>query len=251
LDEADRVFVRTPLPMLRPIAAMKTRVWIRRGRLAEAAGWAQELEIKLTDTLSFIHEYEQVTLARLLISRCINRDSDTSDDETLDFLERLLSAAESGKRLRSVIEILILKAVVLEMSAGEESALKSIERALTLAESEGFIQIFVDEGPLVASLLYKAADRGVTPAFTKRLLAAFPENQVGQQADQSGLYEALSEREIEVLRLIGEGLSNEEVGARLFISPHTAKTHTRTIYAKLDVHNRTAAIARARAFGIV
>jgi LuxR family maltose regulon positive regulatory protein len=132
-----------------------------------------------------------------------------------------------------------------------------LERALTLAEPGGFIRIFVDEGPPMAHLLYEAVTRGIAPEHARRLLAAFPMPEPEQagppdtQAPESGLIEPLSERELGVLQLIAEGLTNPEIASRLFLSLHTIKVHTRNIYGKLGVHNRTEAVTRARALGVL
>jgi LuxR family maltose regulon positive regulatory protein len=123
-------------------------------------------------------------------------------------------------------------------------------RALALAEPEGYVRIFVDEGRAVAGLLYEAASRGIKPEYTGRLLAAFP-TAVPPAPKQAGLVEPLSERELEVLRLIAEGLSNEEAAQRLVLSLPTIKWHASNIYGKLGVKSRTEAVARAKALGIL
>jgi LuxR family maltose regulon positive regulatory protein len=133
----------------------------------------------------------------------------------------------------------------------------ALERALALAEPEGFFRIFVDEGLPMAPLLYEAVTCGIAPEYVPRLLAAFPISEPEQegspdtQAPESDLIEPLSEREQEVLQLIAQGLTNPEIASRLVLSPHTVKTHARNIYAKIGVHNRTQAVARARALGIL
>ena len=132
-----------------------------------------------------------------------------------------------------------------------------IKRALALAEPGGFISIFVDEGPIMASLLYEALSRDIAPDYVQQLLAAFPfaeEEQTERQKSQvpgSVLIEPLSEREIEVLLLIAEGLTNPEIATRLFLSAHTVKVHTRNIYGKLNVHRRAQAIARSQELGLL
>ncbi|MBN1886554.1 MAG: hypothetical protein JW850_01135 [Thermoflexales bacterium] len=129
----------------------------------------------------------------------------------------------------------------------------ALERALALAEPQGYVRTFVDEGPSMARLLYQAAGRGA-PEYTGRLLAAFGQpsgEQPGLAAKQRGLVEPLSERELDVLRLIAEGLSNRDIAARLVISLSTVKGHTSQIYGKLAVHNRTQALAKARGLGIL
>ncbi|MFC1975770.1 LuxR C-terminal-related transcriptional regulator [Chloroflexota bacterium] len=151
----------------------------------------------------------------------------------------------------------MLQALTFQAGGDTDQAMTTLEKALTLAEPEGFIRIFVDEGPSMARLLYEAVKRGILPDYTSRLLAAFPIVEP-EQADRSNtqiptseLVEPLSERELEVLQLIAKGLSNQEIATKLFLSLHTVKTHTRNIYSKLNAHNRTEAVARARSVGIL
>jgi LuxR family maltose regulon positive regulatory protein len=156
-----------------------------------------------------------------------------------------------------VIEILTLQALAFHAGGDTNRSMAALERALTLAEPEGFIRIFVDEGPLMARLLYKTLDRSIAPDYVRRLLQAFPIEEPKQvdppvsQGSEPDYIEPLSEREIEVLQFIAEGLTNQEIGTKLFLSLHTVKTHTRNIYSKLNAHNRTEAVARARAVGIL
>jgi LuxR family maltose regulon positive regulatory protein len=128
-----------------------------------------------------------------------------------------------------------------------------LERALTLAEPEGYVRIFVDEGPPLARLLHEAASRGIAPGYTRRLLAALsPEpEQPSPSIPQSVLVEPLSERELEVLQHIAEGFTNQEIADRLYLSLYTVKAHARSIYDKLDAHSRTQVVARARDLGIL
>ena len=119
------------------------------------------------------------------------------------------------------------------------------------------MRIFVDEGPRLARLLYQAANRDDAPAYTQRLLAAFPipdDNKKADQQfrqDQSEFIEQLSERELEVLQLIADGLSRQEIATRLIISLNTVKTHTRNIYSKLGVHNQLQAVGKAQGLGLL
>jgi LuxR family maltose regulon positive regulatory protein len=130
-----------------------------------------------------------------------------------------------------------------------------VERALILAEPAGCVRAFVDEGAAMAELLRRAVERDVVPDYARRLLRAFAGTDTSRPATAQdlvgGLVEPLSERETEVLHLIAEGLTNREIGERLFISMGTVKVHTARIYGKLDVHSRTQAVARARSLGML
>ena len=191
-----------------------------------------------------------MVLARLLIAQ-------GRQDEALRLLQRLLESAQACGRTSRAIEILNLQALAAQAGDDPANAMTSLERALSLAEPGGFIRTFVDEGPPMARLLYQALERGIAPEYTRRLLAAFPFVELEKTAPsstevpKSELIEPLSEREIEVLQLIADGLTNREIAARLFLSVNTVKVHTRNIYGKLGAHNRTEAAARAQALGIL
>jgi LuxR family maltose regulon positive regulatory protein len=257
LDEAERLYVRTPLPEVRPISAMRARVWVKQGRLAEALSWARERGPSADDDLSYLREFEHITLARVLIAQDESDQVDGSIHKAVELLERLVNAAEEGGRTGSLIEILLLQARAHDLHGNIPHALVSLERALTLAEPEGYVRIFVDEGPPMAHLLYEALARGIAQDYVQRLLAAFPVDEPEQPkpskspAPESELVEPLSEREIEVLQLIAEGLTNQEIASRLYLSLHTVKGHARNIYGKLGVSNRTKAVAKGKALGIL
>jgi LuxR family maltose regulon positive regulatory protein len=225
--------------------------------MAEALDWARERGLSVDDDLSYLHEFEHITLARVLIGRYKHGRVERAIHKAMGLLERLLKAAEEGKRTGSVIEILVLQALAHEAQGDASPALVPLERALTLAEPEGYIRIFVDEGPPMARLLYEALSQGISPNYAQRLLRAFPVEEPEQaysskpQAPKSEWVEPLSKREIEVLQLISEGLTNQEIATRLYLSLHTVKVHARNIYGKLGVKNRTQAAARGKALGIL
>jgi LuxR family maltose regulon positive regulatory protein len=244
LDEAKRLYVRNLIPDIRPIEALKAKVYVRQGRLAEAQGWARERDLSVDHDLSYLREFEHTTLARMLIAGYKSGPGDGSIHEAVGLLARLLKAAEEGRRMGSVIEILVLQALAHEAQGDTSSALVSLERALTLAEPEGYVRIFVDEGPPMASLLREAAKQGTTPNYVSRLQVAFG-NTEGTSPVKQLLIEPLSEREFEVLRLLGTELNGPEIARELLVSLHTIRTHTQHIYSKLGVHNRRAAIRRA------
>jgi LuxR family maltose regulon positive regulatory protein len=158
-----------------------------------------------------------------------------------------------------VIEILVLQALAHEAQGERPSALVPLERALTLAELEGYVRVFVDEGRPMAQLLSEAAAHGIMAGYTTKLLAIF-EAEEQKSADEPhlphapsarSLTEPLSQRELEVLHLIAQGLSNREISERLFLALITVKGHNRNIFRKLQVRRRTEAVARARALGLL
>ena len=176
--------------------------------------------------------------------------------EALDLLTRLLQAAEAGGRQGSAIEILLLQALAHEVQDDMPQALASLERALTLAEPEGYVRIVVREGEPMAKLLKETAVQLIAPNYVRRLLAACAASEPAPGSTQTAaaeqpLIEPFSERELEVLQLVAEGLSNREIAERLFLALSTVKGHNRVIYGKLNVGRRTEAVARARALGIL
>ena len=171
-------------------------------------------------------------------------------------LDRLLQAAEEGRRMGSVIEILVLQAIAHQAQGNLAPALAPLERALTLAEPEGYVRLFVDEGVPMAPLLSEAAARGIRPDYIGRLLAAFqaeaqPRPHTPDLPLAQPLVEPLSQRELEILQLIAQGLSNREISERLFLALSTVKGYNQNIFAKLQVQSRTEALVRARALGLL
>jgi LuxR family maltose regulon positive regulatory protein len=210
---------------------------------------------------------EHIILARALVGLGRAQPAESYLIDALDLLARLLEMAETAGWMGKAIEILALQAIAFQAQGDAGRALAALEQALTLAEPEGYVRLFVDEGPPMARLL-KALSRqqaAVSQDYLDRLLAAFdgatkdgrPRAKVGDQpftahgSPSPVLIEPLSERELEVLGLIAQGLTNREVAARLFLTLNTVKVHTRNIYGKLDVHSRTEAVARARNLGLL
>ena len=146
LDEAERLYMSDFSPNVRPIAALKTRVWVAQGRLGEALGWAREQGLSAEDDLSYLREFEHITLARILLARYKSDRTDSSIREAIGLLERLLKAAQEGGRTGSVIEILVLQALAHQTQGDIPAALLPLEQALTLAEPEGYVRMFLDEG---------------------------------------------------------------------------------------------------------
>jgi LuxR family maltose regulon positive regulatory protein len=245
LDEAERLYVGDFFPNVRPVPALRARVRVAQGELGEALGWARERGLSVADDLSYLREFEHITLARVLLAGYATERAERPLQEATRLLDRLLRAAEEGQRTGSVIEILVLQALARQARDDIPAALASLRRAVTLAEPEGYVRIFADEGPPMASLLRAAAKQGIARDYVRRLLAAVNKAEDGTPASQ-GLIEPLSERELDVLRLLGTDLGGPDIARELVVSLNTVRTHTKNIYAKLGVNNRRAAVRRAR-----
>jgi LuxR family maltose regulon positive regulatory protein len=266
------------------MAAWQVRLWLAEGKLDAASQWLRERgliaagELQPPQAFDFFSLNEHVMLSRFLIAQ-------EQLDAATGLLPRLLEAAEAGGRTSISIEILALQAMALQAGGETDLALSALERALILAEPEGFVQIFVDEGPPMARLLEQPQRKAVAADYIARILAAFelarldtgdgadpgirrtatvpekPDRELSAShgahgapvsaSGSSALVEPLSGRELEVLQLIAEGLTNRAIASRLFLSLNTVKAHTRNIYGKLGVNSRMQAVARARALGIL
>lgn len=255
LDEAQRLYVRSPDPEVRPVAAVKARVWVRQGRLAEALGWAHERGLSVGDELSYRREFEHITLARLLIARHRSDRSESALREIRALLERLQQAAEQGKRPGSLVEVLVLQALTHQAQGDVIRARVPLERALTLAEPEGYVRTFVDEGEAMRALLGHATADGPTSAYARRLLSAFGEParlaSTSLRAVSAELAAPLTRREVEILRLIAAGLRNQEIADQLCLSVYTVKRHIANAYGKLGVSHRTEALIRANELNLL
>jgi LuxR family transcriptional regulator, maltose regulon positive regulatory protein len=240
LDEAERLYVSDFYPNVRPIPALKARVWAAQGRLGEALGWARERGLSPHDDLGYLHEFEHITLARVLLAQYRAQRSEAAVSDAAGLLRRLLQAAEAGERTGSVIEILVLQALTDHARGDLPGAVAALERALTLAEPEGYVRVFAGEGPPMASLLRNVARQRTTWGYVRRLLSAGGTSPASQR-----LVEPLSERELEVLRLLGSDLDGPDIARELTVSLNTLRTHTKSIYAKLGVNSRRAAVRQA------
>ena len=242
LDEADRVYVGDFSPDVRPVPAVRARMWLAQGRVADALGWVAQRGLSATDELGYLREFEHLTLARVLTA-------DERVDPAVDLLDRLAHAAEEGQRFGTLIEIRVVQALAYQLRGDQEPALTSLQAALTLAEPEGYVRTFVDEGPPMAGLLKAAADQGIASRYAGRLLAAFPTSPRPSAAP--GLVEPLSDREQDVLRLLGTDLSGPEIARELVVSLNTVRSHTKSIYTKLGVNTRRTAVRRAQELGLL
>jgi LuxR family maltose regulon positive regulatory protein len=226
---------------------MKARIWVAQGRLTQALEWVREQGLSPDNDLCYLREFEHITLTRILIAQYQSDRMDGSIHAVMRLLDRLLQAAEEGSRMGSVIEILVLQALAHQAQGNITPALAPLERALTLAEPEGYVRIFVDEGKPMAELLGRMKDEGGRrKTYVHKLLAAFGAEEIHPSSFiLQPLIEPLSERELEVLRLLRTDLNGPEIARECMVSLSTVRTHTQNIYAKLGVNNRRAAVRRA------
>ena len=250
LADADRVYFTDFAPSVRPVRALMARVWIAAGRLSEAWTWAQEHGLSAADDPSYVREFEYATLARLLLAQGVRDGNADQVGEAEQLLGRLLSAASAGGRWGSVIDVLLPQALSLHAAGDSKAALATIKRAIALAEPEGYVRTFVDEGPPMAALLKLVARQHIAPAYVSRLLSALGTRPGGLAINQP-LLEPLSERELEVLRLLESELNGPDIARELVVSLNTVRTHTKNIYAKLGVNSRRAAVRQAAELGLL
>ena len=223
--------------------AQKALLALAAGDVDAAQRWAAARGLGQGEVSALDHplqEIEYLTYVRLLMAG-------GKFAEALPILNDLSAAQEQMGRIRALIESLALQALCLRSLGRMEEAVRALARALLLAEPEGFARVFIQEGPTMAALLRTAGTQGHSPEYVRHLLESFTETLAPQEA----AFDPLSERELEVLRLMAEGLTNTEIAAGLVIAHSTVKTHVNRIYSKLGVSTRTQAVARARQLQIL
>lgn len=222
------------------------------GDVGAALRWAQRRGLGADDELSYIREVEHHVLARLFVAQ-------GKLDEALRLLGYLLSAAHVGGRTGTTIEILTLEALILQAEGDTARATSVLGRALSLAEPEGYVRMFVGEGAPMAALLRRLPSDEVSPQYVGRLFTILRQASGDRHLPAEAIIststrplpEPLSERELEVLRLVASGRSNREIARELYVSLATVKTHINNTYRKLGANSRTRAVARARDFNLV
>jgi LuxR family maltose regulon positive regulatory protein len=244
------------------LAARKARVWLA---LAEADpacasavdAWAADH--RLNPERAYQLDLEQITLARWLLLRppLAAALGHPSRPDVIPFLSRQLDAAQRRQRMGWAPEILILQALAFSAQKRTSLALAALKDALSLAETEGYVRLFLEFGRHLAPLLRLAVERGASTGYAAQLLAileaeAVSSHQHGKEVSLTDqLVDPLTARELDVLRLLAEGLSNRQIAQRLYLSPNTVRIHTSNIYSKLGVSSRTQAAARGRVLGFL
>jgi len=254
LDQASQILYSSQ----NAVTSAMTEAWMARLALANndlnaAEGWAASLEsrqMNLYRVPECWQEFAYLTLVRLFIAR-------GEANDVPEAIDRLRIKAEAEGRMGSVIEMLILQSISLQSLGNSDEAMHSLNRALLIAEPEGYIRIFVDEGLPMIELLKLTIDSGICPDYAKRLLDAFDISKRSEVKMLSlsnrlqPLKEPLTARELEVLDLIVAGRNNHQIAEDLFVVIGTVKTHINSIYRKLGVHSRTQAVARARELNLL
>jgi len=230
LDEAERVYDTDFSPAVRPVGARRARTNVLRGDMNAARAWVRERKLSTDDELRYVTEFEHITLAIILIN---DQPSERELQQVRAMLDRLLVGAEAGGRGSTVIEILAVQALAFDASGDTASALDALRRAVELAEPEGYVRVFAFLGPRLQGL--------------RELLAA---GAAPHRPEQSVLVDPLSDRELDVLRLLRSDLSGPDIARELTVSLNTMRSHTKSIYSKLGVNNRREAVSRADELGL-
>jgi len=256
LDTAEQLYRPAFFPDVRPIAAMKARVWIAQGNVSQAVDWAHERGVSATDDARYLSEFDHLTLVRLLIAQHRAHPDTGALGQAVRLLDRLHEAAETSGRAGSLIEIRMMQALAQDAQGHRAQALQSLAQAWAQApEPDGYVRLFLDEGAPMVELLREAERQGVAGDHARRLLRL--STSVRAEAPDPGQRPApsssdrLSERELQVLRLLDTELSGPQIARELFVSHNTLRTHTKHIFTKLEVTTRRAAVRRARERGLI
>ncbi|MEI6360910.1 MAG: LuxR C-terminal-related transcriptional regulator [Actinomycetes bacterium] len=260
VTEAQQVYLGDFSPQVAPLHALAARLLVRSGDLGAAMRWAHEHGVTSSQDLSYLREFEHVTLAEVLLAR-YRRDGDgVGLAEAVHLLERLREAAESGQRNGPLIDVVILQAMAEEIRGDRDRALARLGVAVKMAEPEGQVLAFARHGELLAPLATALAELpGAAPlSVTLRdactaasVVPGSPETVVPASTGADSVVDGLSGRELEVLRQLGTELDGPEIARQLFVSVNTLRTHTKSIYTKLGVNNRRAAVRRGQELGLL
>ncbi|HRH46005.1 MAG TPA: LuxR C-terminal-related transcriptional regulator, partial [Pyrinomonadaceae bacterium] len=247
----------------RQLKALSVLIELRRGDISNANSWAESSGLSSEDQPTYQNELELLTFARWLMAT-------DKAEQSLPLLGRLQHLAEADSRQRNAVEVMILQALAHQSIGDEAKGIETLEAVLMLTEPQSYIRSFLDEGEPLAKLLLQAlkqngrqweTEKPELLRYVIKLNEAFgntaPTPKIPKsQAENDNLpwwyvNDPLSERELEVMQLVSQGLSNQQIGDKLFISAGTVKRHISNIYQKLDVHSRVQAIELARKFRLI
>ena len=254
LEEAARLQRPGAVPDLYPIDALRARLLLRQGRLREATAWANGRPEATDEPPTVLDQFGHLTRTRVRLAVAGERGDDETLNTLLKRLDDLAQAASEVGYATISVEALILESIALDRMDDRDTAAASVSRAARIAEPEGIVQPFLDEGASLLPALRIALTRGENPLFFRSLITAF-QTEVGEtpsaEAANQLLIEPLSPRELDVLELVAQGKTNQEVGEELFISLSTVKKHLNNLFGKLTARNRTEALRRARDLGLL
>jgi LuxR family transcriptional regulator, maltose regulon positive regulatory protein len=250
LDQAEALYRHGFYPDVRPIAAMRARVEIAAGDLSSAGAWADDQGISVNDQPDYLREYEHLTLIRLILAQ--QRGEQRA--AVIDLLDRLHGSAVEAGRDGSVREIRVLQALARQAHGDLREALAALNRSFVdTPEPESNVRLYLDEGAPMLTLLHHAAATGdrLVRAHAGRLLERAPTSGEAGAESQQTPGGPLSQRELEVLRLLDSELTGPEIARELYVTLNTLRTHTKRIFTKLDVTTRAAAVRRAHERGLL
>jgi LuxR family maltose regulon positive regulatory protein len=226
------------------MAAEQAKLWLALGNLPAALHWAAESGLTPDDPIPFYREKEYRIFARTLLAQ-------GQIARALRLLVLHGDMLEAVQADHALIAVRILQALAFQQHGDSAQALAALQQALSLGEPEGYVRTFIGEGELMARLLRRALAQGIAPGYVSRLLAAYGQSAPPALPTVQDLVEPLTERELEVLRLIAAGLSNREIAQQLVVAVSTVKSHINHLYGKLDVKSRTQAVAQGRALDLL
>ena len=258
--EAHQVGAQNPLWLTDFVPMLEMQIQLGANELPTTSDWAQGVLIRETPTYhlhplvyAYSHEYTRVIPIRFLIARARSNGDRESLDQAFHELDKLRQTPGFAELIWVHVKVEVLQALAYQLSGAQENAVSSMELAIRLAEPAGYMRVFLEEGQQAASILRLARADTALPEYIDKLLGAFGNPQVRSATPPSSnfLFEALSERELEVLQLIADGASNREIAEALVVSLGTVKKHLNNIFLKLDAHNRTQAVAAARSYDLI
>jgi LuxR family maltose regulon positive regulatory protein len=242
LDDAVAVAEKMGLaPVKDWISAQRAQIWLARGDTEAALNWAGHFGGQVQDD---VFPSVPIALAKVWLSQ-------EQPDKALPLLDHALQSSQTVGRLGNAIHILAVQAIVYHARGEAAQAFATLERALELAEPEGYLRVFTDEGVPMARLLHRMLTRSPAPEYVRRLLEALGESVKIKPRIGSKLIDPLSPRELEVLHLIIDGATNQEIAHELVLTVNTVKRHISNIFRKLEVSNRAQAIAQARKLNLL